>query len=302
MVYSRKKVIRNPYEPAKKRQKAEDAAEKGKSFSAPKISLEKNQPPSLVDVANKAASVLRSARRDDDGSERTTCGSSTTYWQRLPSQSFSFESAEILTVQECVTHAAIYRNKAIRTTGLFVQRDLSEKGQVLLKLRHPIQPKPFKSIVPGNQRPRVNTIRSTMSSKQGLLDRKRTRPGVGGKLFSKLSPAVQQSRSLHDDISGELLLVVEVDPGLPGLGGLVVGSSMVMVIGTLQEDRTVLARIVRILEHFDAARHDACLNARRRMIYKKHLQHQGQPTMSLQKEEQTPIVHGCGPPPYDSLV
>jgi len=98
------------------------------------------------------------------------------------------------------------------------------------------------------------------------------------------------------------MLTVEVDPAMPGLNDLVAGSSMIMAIGRLREDRTMVARIVRILEHFDAARHITCLNARRRMMYKKHLKHVGQASLSVHKDKRISLLHGCGPPPYGSLV
>jgi hypothetical protein len=46
----------------------------------------------------------------------------TSFWERLPSRNVSFGSAEILTVTECIQHAALYQNRAIRVTGLLHQR------------------------------------------------------------------------------------------------------------------------------------------------------------------------------------
>jgi hypothetical protein len=42
-------------------------------------------------------------------------------WQRLPSRNLSFQSAEILTVTECLQHTNLssYLDRSVRLTGLF---------------------------------------------------------------------------------------------------------------------------------------------------------------------------------------
>ncbi|CAJ1937425.1 unnamed protein product [Cylindrotheca closterium] len=299
MVYSRKKILRNPYRFVKKKKQAQRPynALQGENIAAPNsIRTERKSPPTLVDVSIKAANVLRSVQPNDDAREPGVFGSNSMYWQRLPSQSLSFESAEILTVQECTTNAAMYRNKAVRTTGLFVQRSLENEGSVLLKLRHPVEAKYLKANITGSGRLLVRSkaiISEPRVSMQPDIVRKRKDPWIGGKLSSKGSSILQPNRPV--------LLEVDVDPAVPGLGDLVAGSSMVMVIGTLLEDGRLLSRVIKRLEHFDPARHDMCLNARRQMIYKKQHRNASQTSHQLKGKQSSPI-HGCGPPPYDSFI
>lgn len=305
MVYSKKVKRRPSYEPVKKIQKVQKGNPRGKKSLSPTIRQEKSGPPSLVDVATKAVNVLNSVQRDGHVSESKELGSDTKYWQRLPSQSVSFESGEILTVQECISNAEIYRNKTIRTTGLLVRRDLENvEGRALLKLliRHPIQAKAQKLIEKNSAGlwPQVTTPRSNFSPKPCLVDNTRKRPLVRRKLSSRTSQVPQLKNRHPQDKYNEPLLAVEVDSALAGLSSLVAGSTVVMVIGILREDGTVLSRIVKRLEHFDASRHIQFLNARRQMIYNKHLQRSGQTKSSALGDNGASLIHGCGPPPYGS--
>lgn len=72
----------------------------------------------------------------------TTPNTGLAFWERLPSKNLSFGSAEILTVDECVRHSALYQGRAVRVTGQLHQRtfvgdDIRTPRHVLLELIDP---------------------------------------------------------------------------------------------------------------------------------------------------------------------
>eukprot|EP00980_Cylindrotheca_fusiformis_P011827 scaffold2816_cov121-Cylindrotheca_fusiformis.AAC.43 len=215
------------------------------------------------------------------------------YWQRLPSQSLSFGSSEILTVAECITHATLYQGRSIRTTGQIEHRYCDENaGTVVLELSNLV----YKS--QRNTTPRVPTQRQLHvgrdSGQKPGFARKRKRPWFGGGT-PKLKSNVTVARPRH--------LKVVADVAMPGLDQFLVGSTIVMVIGTVMQNGSIQARIIKKMNQFDLTMYENSLNARRKMIFQQHLMRTNQlPSEESNQFHQSTPIHGCGPPPYTKFL
>jgi hypothetical protein len=96
--------------------------------------LQSNNNNNANDVPPPAAPALQAlattARNDKNATTTTAAAAALTgdatiehnvpQWQRLPSRTCSFESAEILTVTEACRHAALYVDKSVRITGVVI--------------------------------------------------------------------------------------------------------------------------------------------------------------------------------------
>jgi Telomere-capping, CST complex subunit len=78
------------------------------------------EPPPAIQVAAKTPLTDSTAATAADSSRTLNIGTNVPQWQRLPSRTCSFESAEILTVTEACRYAALYRDKSVRITGVVV--------------------------------------------------------------------------------------------------------------------------------------------------------------------------------------
>lgn len=87
-------------------------------------------------VGNDSKSTVSEKIGDHDKATTPSSSSDTLYWQRLPSQNLSFGSAEILTVDECITHASLYKGRSIRTTGILRNR-FFQGDNIVLELTDP---------------------------------------------------------------------------------------------------------------------------------------------------------------------
>jgi hypothetical protein len=201
------------------------------------------------------------------------------YWERLPSRNLSFGSAEILTVDECLTHASLYQQRAVRVTGLLKERGFLDDKTVVLELIHP---------VPSNNhnKKRSSTTPRSSSKKSSLLRQKRKRPWFA--MTTTTKPATTAMKAAPETLTLKVLVDVTMEP----LSTLVVGS-LVMVIGTLTNEGTIQARLLQRVQHsMDMTFYTNALKARRKLIHQRH----------QTKQEGEVIIQGCGPPPYDDVL
>ena len=121
------------------------------------------------------------------------------------------------------------------------------------------------------------------------------------------------------------LLQVLVDPELPHLSELVPsGTTKVTVWGTMLEDGSIQARFVNLVDaQMDMNLYMIALLRRRRWLYQRHhkeqqqQQQRDQPSpqpppnprntedpaaLKEEKVEETMLIQGCGPPPYEKLL
>lgn len=215
------------------------------------------------------------------------------YWQRLPSQNLSFGSSEILTVGECITHSTLYQGRCIRTTGILQTRNCDgEAGTVVLELSDPVA-KPERSCsTTKTPLKRPLQVRPKTMQKPGFI-RKRKRPWFhGAPKLKSAAPAAPSKR---------LKVLVGVEHSC--LDELSVGSTVVMVIGTILQNGYVQARIVQRMKSFDMTFYTNALMARRKLIFQKHQILANQPPNQEQLPvEQSAPIHGCGPPPYGNFL
>jgi hypothetical protein len=146
-------TVRNPYLNAQ-RQAPKSDAEKEIESAEPKPEVPSRKDESrreeLSDpIEEKKEEEHATAEPPPAASSNTTSSNNAqppntglAYWERLPSKNLSQESAEILTVDECVKHSAMYRGRSVRVTGQLHQRafvgdDIETPRQVLLELIDP---------------------------------------------------------------------------------------------------------------------------------------------------------------------
>lgn len=187
------------------------------------------------------------------------------YWERLPSRNLSFGSAEVLTVDECIKHASVYKNRAVRVTGILKDRHWKEE-RVVLELIHPVPNKQLKK--------RVRALRPS-----SFLQQKRKRPW-----FSTM--ATNNSKAV-ETVPKTLNVIAE--PTMEELSKLVVGS-FVMVIGFMSDSGNIQARLLQHIQRMDMNFYTNALKARRKRIYHR-----------IEEKEDGQMLQGCGPPPYDAL-
>jgi hypothetical protein len=260
-------VIRNPY--ATKRNNEEEPPPSLSYF--PELA---SPPPSKAPLSTTVATAsLQESKQDrnivipvSEIKAKPSTGN-LEYWERLPSHNLSFGSAEILTVDECLTHASLYQQRAVRVTGLLKQRGFHDDKTVVLELIHP---------VPNNHKKRSPPPRS--SSKTSLLRQKRKRPW-----FATTTATTKPTATVTPSPK---TLKVLVDATMEQLSTLVVGS-LVMVIGTLTKEG-IQARLLQRVQHTDMTFYTNALKARRKLIHQRH-----------QKKQEGVVLQGCGPPPYD---
>jgi hypothetical protein len=248
------------------------------------IRVQHEDPPSGALAPVKATKATPPPPPPPAGAAATATNVSSTYtpyWERMPSRSLSFGSAEILTVTECLEHAALYHNLSVRVTGLVHRRSfLPGWGPadviVQLELKDPLQ-RPTSSNsrssslsrgrlsrLPAIRRssggiPRTPTSSTTASTNRlstssvQLSDtvQNRKRPWFATSSNSKITSSrrrssLKEATPVNSDgntrfqplkatpcgqIKGSVLKVL-VDPRLPQLNAIVVGS-FVTVIGTI---------------------------------------------------------------------
>lgn len=255
------------------------------------------------------------------------------YWERLPSRNLSLGSAEILTVDECVRHSALYQGRAVRVTGQLHQRtfvgggDTATPRQVLLELIDPCsiaqQPRatpvkpsttPSTPVTPGTIENSYKTPLKTLgprrsSGNPSLLGNLSSQtPGSALTSNKRKRPLVHVSARKKTPPKSEprLLLKVIADPELPRLATIApCGASKVMVMGVLLENGWVQARFVSLVDpSTDMALYVDSLQARRTYLYRRYKELTEAGTLQPAKSEspETPVlILGCGPPPYDCL-
>jgi hypothetical protein len=237
-------------------------------FSNPKLSVS----------ASKEDPVANSLEISGAQAKETPTSSSTEYWQRLPSQNLTFGPAEILTVDECIAHASLYRGRSVRITGLLHQRAFQGKPTaVILELIHP-QTKNNKN---------SKAIRKQIG-KSAATPIRRLSQGIRPNSIHR-----RKRKSLcHENYQPPNPLNVILEASMPQLDTLGVGS-MVMIIGTVLQNGSVQARIAQRVNNFDITFYSNSLIARRKFIYQRY-------QCTNQSSSPTPI-QGCGPPPYSEL-
>lgn len=71
--------------------------------------------------------------------KKTQSSVSLPQWQRLPSRSISFGSAEILTVPECYRHFKTYLGRSVRVTGTVLHRHVHDDCMISLVIGDPLE-------------------------------------------------------------------------------------------------------------------------------------------------------------------
>jgi hypothetical protein len=271
--------------------------------------------PALAALNKPTARISEASNSKENGSEikyNKSGSSDSMYWQRLPSQNLSFGSSEILTVDECITHATLYQGRSIKTTGLLQQRFCDGEAEtVVLELVHPISKTQGRYSTTKTPPKRPLQVQPKSIQKPGFL-RKRKRPWFAGTPKLKSATAVPGKMKSATAVPGKIKsatavpakrLKAVVDLKMPGLDELLVGSTIVMVIGTILQNGTIQARIVQKMNHFDMTFYTNSLNARRKLIYQKYQQHTTQSAnQQSQQTDQSAPIHGCGPPPYTKFL
>eukprot|EP00934_Nitzschia_sp_Nitz4_P001415 Nitzschia sp. Nitz4//scaffold15_size197535//15972//17117//NITZ4_001551-RA/size197535-processed-gene-0.49-mRNA-1//-1//CDS//3329537634//1415//frame0 len=130
-------TVRNPYlRPSSRQESAEDVTDD--ALDTPLHVTEHDDNHISCEAPN--APLLTEEKKDEDLQEQPG-NAGLAPWERQQSKGLSFDPAEILTVDECVTHAALYTGKAVRVTGQLHQRSLDGKDatrHVLLELIEPL--------------------------------------------------------------------------------------------------------------------------------------------------------------------
>lgn len=273
------------------------------------------------------------------------------YWERLPSKLLSFASAEILTVDECKQHEELYYQKAVRVTGMLHERNVNtETSQVVLKLKNPLKSlasnnnvnnrrnTPRRSLSGNASTPLLSPAGASSSSSSSLnqpaANQTKKRPLLSRGSLSSASKLLSSNSSIkrrrppwfakkppgsklmktnaHIKPKIPTILTVVADPLLRNLSSLVLGS-LVMVIGSVQDDGSIEARLVQNVNPTDMTLYVNSLKARRKFLYQRHIMlrtRKNQKGSNQQAGDQdddnsnTSLVpiQGCGPPPYDHLM
>jgi hypothetical protein len=141
---------------------------------------------------NDAAPQDNTAENQRNNSTKATGNIS--YWERMPSRTLTFGPAEILTVTECIQHAALYIDRSVRVTGLLHHRRfLAGNGEndvvVQLELRDPLQSQPGQ---PPELQSKPRTSLSARRKSSGLFTRSLSLPNNNSNQHS--APSVQMSK------------------------------------------------------------------------------------------------------------
>jgi hypothetical protein len=292
-------MIRNPYASTTKNtikpRRADTSSSSAHEGPAPALAA-LNKPTARISEASNSKQNWSEIKYDKSGS------SDSMYWQRLPSQNLSFGSSEILTVDECITHATLYQGRSIRTTGLLQQRLCDGEAEtVVLELVHPLSNTQGRYCTTKTPLKRPLQVLPKSIQKPGFV-RKRKRPWFAGTPKVKSATAVPGKMKSATAVPAKRLKAV-VDLKMLDLDELLVGSTIVMVIGTILQNGTVQVRIVHKMNHFDMTFFTNSLNARRKLIYQKYQQQTSQsPNQQSQQADQSAPIHGCGPPPYTNFL
>lgn len=261
--------VRNPYGKPKPTLRQPEQVENAADVPSP------NEPQHQQHASPQQPAATKPQLESKENTSGRVPSSHNKYWTRLPSNTISITSAEILTVPECCQHASLYHEKQVRVTGILRQRTATEEGQIILELIDPLaQSKP--SRVPPATRNTTPTHRSPW------LRPKRRSVGLGGLKRSPVKPAIP------------LVRVIANPRHVARLETLMQGT-LVMVMGRLvvEGTRFVLeARLVQSVRNSDMTMHVNALKARRRLVHKQQKQ---------QQEDSSILRLGCGPPPYDNL-
>jgi hypothetical protein len=112
----------------------------------------------------EAASTDHQQQQQDAGDDNNLMAMSVPLplWKRLPSNTISYESAEILTVSEVCRHGFLYSKRSIRTTGVLLHRHRHEEtGEISLALQDPLCKLTTESTSASSSSSSISTVKKT---------------------------------------------------------------------------------------------------------------------------------------------
>ena len=378
-------IIRNPYAAANRKSILRNGSTS--SYNNPPrredASFPRDDLPSLQNIGQEIASEEKTKSPDNVTRSTTSSTSDLNYWQRLPTQTISFGSAEILSVEECITHTSLYKGRSIRTTGILQERSIQgdPATHIVLELidpltksasavvdslraldKRPVQSRPWigskntpKQLGSGKtmlHRPIQATPKSAITTKRvgsgsgrllvgtpfrrpfqatpltssklgqkqqgssrsictplGNLSQKTPTSNITPKqgfLGKRKRPRLSMASSSTKKAVPPRKLKILVDLNIPRLDQLTRGS-MVMVIGIVLQSGTVQARMVQLVNNFDATFYNNSLAARRELLYRDYQNRQkklqtSESAKEVQQCDDTGPILGCGPPPYTDFL